>query len=207
MTTSLAETNAPDVLDQLRAVHAADPHPDDVPGLSHNQRRALDERRAHRERIMTGLALQLDLLARPTARLARAHAERAVWAPIQADLARELSERPDWREITDRRERDAEWVHQQGLSASLKALQTGVEFFNGHAAVPSPLRERLTQTCPTCSHSTLEWYGSFPSLDAEIERHTRTIAEIKSSIASLIMSAALVLDDATVTTATADAPM
>ena len=186
-----------DVLARLEAVHAADPDPNDVPGLSLNQRTVLHQQRAVRERTIFAIKNTMSMLEEPTAQLAERERVRLIVLAAQAALEGQLNDAPDWRTVVDGRERDREWSRQETIRAGLKAIRCGVEYFGGVPAVPKVLSDLLGgETVEHDGRHVPAWFGSLPSIDTCIAELKNRIDELQSALDSQLKVAEALLDDA-----------
>lgn len=186
--------NADTVLADLQKTRAVMLDPMDMPGdWTPRQRAAYETRRATLDANIIGMRNTSALLVDPTARRDTLARDRDRLRVVQAAIEQQIKEAPDSRLIVDAREREKEWARQQALSASLTALQRGVEYFNGHPAIPSPLRALLTDTCATCGHASFEWPGPLSFLDQEIATLDKTLSELQGRLESCLKSAATLL--------------
>lgn len=133
------------------------------------------------------LIAQLDTAVRTRATVLP-KVERLLAAKVRIETL--IAEAPDYQTIVDDRASKAEWARQNGLTASLAAIQRGVEYFNGQPALPQPLRELLTEICPhaDCPHGgaeKIQWPGALSLLQEELDRADAVIATAPQKLALL----------------------
>ncbi len=160
--------------------------------------RQVNEYLTHTQSIdqhLFGIRGTLDALTKPTTKLAVLQPERTRLVAAKANIEKQISDAPPVRTITEARPRDAAWAHQNALIASLTAVRDGVEYLNGHPALPTPLRELLTDTCAQCGHSEVAWPGPLSALDADIAEAEKRIAELQNSLKTLMSGAAALLSE------------
>lgn len=131
-----------------------------------------------------GIAHQMSMLADASRRRSSLQADLDRLRAAEKTIDQQIAAAADWRTIVDPRARDAEWARQQTLPAAKRALHSGVEYFNGHPALPEPLRGLLTDTCASCGHAEVLWPGPISLLEAEIASLTTQIQEHETLLAS-----------------------
>ena len=98
-------------------------------------------------------------------------------------LIEQLRIAPNWRDIQDRQDRDKAFGHSEALANSLKILRQGCnEYWNGHPALPGPLREVLTDRCTSCGHEELLWAGSIKQLEDQIAKLQAKRAKLQAEL-------------------------
>ena len=127
-------TNIADLLTRLVAARDAEPDPNTLP-ISHNQRIERLEHIHQLEHVATGLRHAVDLLVKPSVRLAHAEHRLSLARAALADYAQERLACPDLATLTGAAARDAE-RRQYDLDAAIRALNAGVEFYGGVPNVP-----------------------------------------------------------------------
>ena len=151
-------------------------------GVEHQRRVRLPQNIAHAARLADQLAKAISTITTLTP-----HRDRLLAA--QQAIEQMHDSAPDVNTIADRREQTAEWTQQNGLRASLTAIEHGCEWFNGVPALPEPLRGLLTDTCSACGHVTYAWTGPLPDLEQKIADAEATIAGMPHALTSLRASA------------------
>lgn len=164
--------------------------PLDIPGSwTERQRLAEAERRVRLPQHVTALNTLAGQVTKAfaTRDALRPQADRLIAAGTTIEQL--IADAPDVNGIADRREQTHQWARQNMLRASLTAIERGVEYFNGHPALPDPLRELLTDTCATCGHAEVLWPGPLGLLEEKIEKAEQVIASAAGTLASIRESA------------------
>jgi hypothetical protein len=169
---------ATQIATRLRELHAAEPDPDDVPGLSFNQRQARHEQRRHARDMVNGIETTSSLLAKPMARLAELERQRDATRAAEAEIERQLGAWPAIAEPALFRPLPRQTSEQRklGLTESLRALHAGYDKQN---QMPWPLCVLLHE----------KFYGSLPYLDASIGDVTKLIARLREQLAAYVAAA------------------
>ena len=178
-----------DVIAKLSAALAAMLDPLDIPRTWTQRQVGAYERRRHRLNMhISGLRNASASKAEPL------HAKRDELLTAKVSLEKQIADAPDWRTIDDGRERDKEFDRQQWLQESLKALYVGVGYWpNGAPMIPQPLGDPLRKTCAACGHTTLEWPGTIPEVEAQVVAMEEKVKEERAHLDALLAGAAALL--------------
>jgi hypothetical protein len=168
--------------------------PMDVPRTwTQRQADAYEQRRAALDAHAQAIHVSLHAVNKPTQRLAVVTATRDRLLAVEAMLEKQIADAPDPRSVGGEREQTKEMGRQKGLADSLKALREGVEHLNGEPLLPGLLRQALTDTCPTCGHSTFAWPGPLVQVEREVREAERKVSELRTSLESNLRSAQALL--------------
>lgn len=165
--------------------------PLDLPGSMTEREKQHDrERRVRLQQHISWCNKVAEQLAKAATTCATLTPARDRLLSARATIAQQFEEAPDHRTIVDARAQRHEWERQNALAASLTAIARGVEYFNGHPALPTPLRELLTDVCPHCNHGELLWLGPLSELEGKIAKAKAVIAAAPNTLASIRASVA-----------------
>lgn len=123
--------------------------------------------------------------------------------PVLREIEKQIAEMPDVNRIADFHEQKREWERQVGLASSFKVLtgRMGVNYFGGLPALPSPLKELMSEFCTFagCPHGRtpyIHWSGALPALDEKIAEAEKAIADnigqlppLRAEVAPLLVQA------------------
>jgi hypothetical protein len=177
-----------ELLQLLQRARAAQADPRSLV-LSEIDRRTYDGILARLDGAIQGMRNALNALEIPTARVAEWRPRRERMLAAKAVLEKQRDAAGDWRTVKDSRARDGAWARQEAITASLKAIRVGVEYFNGEPAVPAPLAALLMDTCPSgdlCPHGrkgVLQWHGSLPAIEEQIAEAQQRISHAHAHLA------------------------
>ena len=118
--------NIDSLVEKLQAAYAARKDPLDLPHTL--TQRQVNDYVAETARMATALSALRNIendLAKPLAQIADLEEKRAATVAKQAELEAAIVEAPDWQSFADRRDRDREWVRQNGLKQQLDMLHQG----------------------------------------------------------------------------------
>lgn len=176
--TALQAAEDADLIARLQALDATlDPR--DVA----NTTRALEAfhlRKQHIARTLSGLRNVDDDLRKPLVHQADAEARRPPVAAALAEVERRIEELPDYRTITDARERNKAWARHTDLIASRNALTKGVEFLGGVACVPTAVRELLGVVIEQDGRQVPNWYGCLSEIDERLATVGQKVASLRA---------------------------
>lgn len=187
-------TDPEQVLATLKETRAALLDPLDIPRTWTTRKvHEYEERRRLLDVHITGISAQLDFINARTLKRAPLQASLDRLRKAEATIDKQIVDAPDWKSLVDSRARDQAWGWQQALNASRNALHRGLEFFNNESVMPNPLRELLTDTCPTCGHAELQWRGPIGTLEKEIGELDKVIAQRRVYLDQHLAGAATLL--------------
>jgi len=131
-------------LDDIRAKLAAIPDPDTTPGLSPAQARELDRQRRLWDGVLANVTNLVPMLAERDAQIAEQESWRDLLLAFRKETAdvivKLLAEKAA---LTDRHEQRRIDERLLALTASIRAVDRGIEYAGPHARLPTPLSEWL----------------------------------------------------------------
>jgi hypothetical protein len=131
-------------LDDIRAKLAAIPDPDTTPGLSPAQARELDRQRRLWDGVLANVTNLVPMLAERDAQIAEQESWRDLLLAFRKETAdvivKLLAEKAA---LTDRHEQRRIDERLLALTASIRAVDRGIEYVGPHAMLPTPLNEWL----------------------------------------------------------------